>query len=73
MYLYFLDSNRKWHLVRPYPIKRAEFSRVALKDLSERIPDFVSHYQRYWTDDREWTWMDFGSHTEFYVYREAAA
>ena len=40
---------------------------VALDDLYKRNPKYQSYYQRVWTDDDGSTWIDVGSHTEFYV------
>ena len=40
---------------------------MALKDLKRRAPHYKSYYQRVWTDDNGWTWIDVGSHTEFYI------
>lgn len=43
------------------------FVSKALEDLYRRNPHYQSYYQRVWTDDDGCTWIDVGSHTEFYV------
>ncbi len=74
MNLYFLDNDNEELLVKknagPGVDKVLE---EALADLKERKPDFVSHYQRCWWDNSRRFWIDFGSHTEFYIYHEPYA
>ena len=36
-------------------------------DLKKRKPNFVSYYKRYWEDDINNLWIDYGSHSEFYI------
>ena len=40
---------------------------VALDDLKKRNPKYKSYYQRTWTDDNGWLWVDVGSWSEFYI------
>lgn len=40
---------------------------VALNDLKKRNPKYKSYYQRTWTDDGGWLWVDVGSWSEFYI------
>ncbi len=44
--------------------------RAVLNELAERNPRYVSYYQRVWKDDKGETYIDVGSHTEFYVWKE---
>ena len=46
------------------------FVSKALDDLYRRNPNYKSYYQRIWTDDDGITWIDVGSHSEFYVLKE---
>lgn len=39
----------------------------AMKDLYKRNPRYQSYYQRTWTDDNGWIWIDVGSYTEFWI------
>ena len=40
---------------------------AALGDLKDRNPKYKSYYQRTWTDDNGWLWVDVGSWSEFYI------
>lgn len=40
---------------------------TALGDLKDRNPKYKSYYQRTWTDDNGWLWVDVGSWSEFYI------
>ena len=42
----------------------------ALEDLHKRNPNYQSYYQRIWTDENGWTWIDVGSWSEFHVVKE---
>ena len=42
----------------------------ALEDLYKRNSNYQSYYQRIWTDENGWTWIDVGSWSEFYVAKE---
>ena len=39
-------------------------------DLRTRRPDFTSYYMRMWNDDNDDIWIDYGSHTEFYMVKK---
>lgn len=41
-----------------------------LEDLAVRAPHFKSYYQRIWTDDNGWTWIDVGDYFCFYIIKE---
>ena len=47
-----------------------KFVSLALDDLYKRNPNYQSYYQRVWTDDSNQTWIDVGSHVEFYVVKD---
>lgn len=64
--LYFMHSNGTQSLVKPN-VSHDYLIFEVMKDLKNRNPDFKSHYQRTWDDDKGWTWVDVGSHTEFYL------
>lgn len=71
MNLYFLNADNEEILVKENVGPGADgMSDAALEDLKERKPDFNSHYQRYWWDDHNRFWIDFGSHIEFYICHE---
>lgn len=75
MTLYFLDSNCKEHEIGPVSLVEGELANESVYgliegDLKTRKPDFTSHYCRMWWDDHERFWIDFGSHTEFYIAHE---
>lgn len=42
----------------------------ALEDLYKRNPNYQSYYQRTWTDENGWTWIDVGSWSQFYIIKE---
>lgn len=43
---------------------------IALQDLYMRNPRYQSYYQRTWTDDNGWFWIDIGSWNEYYIIKE---
>lgn len=74
MNLYFYDSDNKQHLVKenidvePDAIAENEsLMKYVEADLAKRKPDFNSIYKRVWWDEFFRMWIDFGSHTEFYI------
>ena len=78
MTLYFLDSQSEEHKVGPVKLEVGQLTsnsetdilKVMREDLKIRRPEFNSWYQRCWWDDHERFWIDFGSHTEFYIAHE---
>lgn len=71
MNLYFLNADNEEILVKENVKAKAEDIRdAAMHDLETRMPDFNSFYQRCWWDDHRRFWIDFGSHTEFYICHE---
>lgn len=66
MKLYFQHSNGSLSLVTEQTSMETIIS-DALKDLKVRSPNYRTYYQRVWTDNNNWTWVDVGSHTEFYI------
>ena len=38
-----------------------------LKDLHIRSPNYKTYYQRVWTDENGWIWVDVGSWSEYYL------
>lgn len=69
MNLYFLDNENKQHLVAT-DVNEAQVSDLIDLDLIVRKPDFKVHYYRVWWDDFIRMWIDFGSHTEFYLLQD---
>lgn len=67
MKLYFSNNKDEKELVSPNVITTEEGLKLAVDDLKTRRPGFISYYQRYWLDDNDDIWIDYGSHTEFYV------
>ena len=66
MTLYFLNNKDEYE-----PIQKVEYmdniGEIIRADLETRKPDFVSYYMRMWNDSEDNTWIDYGSHTEFYI------
>lgn len=69
MNLYFLDANGKEHLVAK-GVEDGNFNDIMLKDLERRHPGYEVYYTRQWWDDYFRKWIDFGSHTEFYLLQD---
>lgn len=64
--LYFLDGDGTKHeIARDIAIDYVLTK--ALADLKTRKPNYISYYQRCWFDNEATLWIDFGSHTEFYI------
>lgn len=71
MNLYFLNADSEEILVKEYVGPGADgMLDDAMEDLKERKPEFISYYQRCWWDNHNRFWIDFGSHTEFYICHE---
>ena len=51
-------------------IREDKAVRAALDELGIRNPRYVSYYQRVFNNDAGETYIDVGSHTEFYVWKE---
>ena len=66
MKLYFQHSNGKLDLVKEIVSVDGAVS-AALDDLKVRNPKYESFYQRTWTDQNDWYWIDVGSWSEFYI------
>lgn len=66
MNLYFVDKDSNQHLVAE-DVTEENAWEYAEADLAERRPGFVSYYTRRWYDDFFRHWIDYGSHTEFYI------
>lgn len=67
MKLYFSNADDEREIIAT-DIKTAEEGlKLAVKDLKTRRPGFITYYQRYWLDDNDDIWIDYGSHTELYV------
>ena len=66
MKLYFQHSDGTMSLVSD-GISADSIVSVALGDLKDRNPKYKSYYQRTWTDDNGWLWVDVGSWSEFYI------
>lgn len=72
MNLYFLNANNEEILAKRDISQNADdMLAEALNDLKKRKPEVKSLYQRCWWDDHNRFWIDFGSHTEFYLCHEA--
>lgn len=67
--LYFQHSDRSMEHIRKL-FDEENYVDAALDDLKKRNPRFKSYYQRVWTNDEGWTFIDLGSHTEFYVIKD---
>jgi len=69
MNLYFLDKEDKQHLVAR-DVSEEYAVGLAIDDLGRRYPEVKSYYQRIWWDEFHRMWIDYGSHTEFYLFQE---
>lgn len=69
MNLYFLDNKDRQHLAAR-DVSEEDAMAKMLIDLRNRYPKFESYYQRYWWDEFHRMWIDYGSHTEFYILQE---
>lgn len=70
MNLYFLDENDNQHLVAEDVEEKAIGNLINI-DLVTRIPGFEVYYNtRQWWDSFLRMWIDFGSHTQFYLYQD---
>ena len=67
--LYFLDKEDKQHLVAT-DVEEDNAIDLAIDDLSRRYPELKSYYQRTWWDSFHRYWIDYGSHSEFYLLQE---
>ena len=65
--LYFVDKKGKREFIKDLPTDGVEMIDIIDEDLKNRRPKFMSYYKRMWFDDDNDLWVDFGSHTEFYV------
>ena len=70
MNLYFLDNEDKQHLVAENVTESQAIDLINI-DLVTRKPNFRSYYSRMWWDKNDRMWIDFGSHTEFYLLQDA--
>ena len=69
MNLYFLDKENKQHLV-VRDVSEEDAIPKMLIDLYNRYPNFKNYYQRVWWDEFHRMWIDYGSHTEFYILQD---
>lgn len=67
MKLYFSNADDEREIVATNIKTTEEGLKLAVEDLKTRRPGFITYYQRYWLDDNDDIWIDYGSHTEFYV------
>lgn len=65
MTLYFQNSNGQRHIIG-HPENRAEAYRIIREFLNDHR--YKSYYMREWTDENGETWVDVGSHTEFFIW-----
>lgn len=65
--LYFVDSNNGRHFVSDLLEDGESWDDIYKEDLKKRNPEFKSYYTRCWLDKNDEFWIDFGSHTGFYV------
>ena len=75
MKLYFRDNKDELEFITEIydyrgVISSVELNEIITADLENRKPGFASYYNRFWLDDNDDMWIDFGSHTEFYVLKK---
>ena len=68
--LYFRNADRSEELVQKGSIDLGNAMKIIDKDLAKRRPKFISFYKRWWEDDNGNYWIDYGSHSEFYILKE---
>lgn len=64
--LYFRHANNEMEFICNVN-DNDRYIRFALNDLKKRAPNFTSYYQRIWTDENGWVWIDVGDHSCFYI------
>ena len=69
MNLYFVDKYDNQHLVAKDVGETDVMARMPI-DLYNRYPNFKNYYNRTWWDEFHRLWIDYGSHTEFYILQE---
>lgn len=65
--LYFVNADNEREFVSDLHEDGENWNDIVDRDLKTRMPNFKSYYVRCWFDDDYNCWIDFGSHTEFYV------
>lgn len=65
MTLYFQNKNSERRVIG-HPKNRAEAYRIIREFLDNH--HYKSYYTREWTDENGETWVDVGSHTEFFIW-----
>ena len=69
MKLYFINNEDKLEPIQE--VNPGEnIGEIIRADLRTRRPDFTSYYMRMWYDDNNDIWIDYGSHTEFYIVKK---
>lgn len=65
--LYFVNADNEREFVSDLHEDGENWNDIIDRDLKTRRPGFITYYQRYWLDDNDNIWIDYGSHTEFYI------
>jgi len=65
MTLYFQNSNEQRRIIGR-PENREEAYRIIREFLNDHR--YKSYYMREWIDEKGETWVDVGSHTEFFIW-----
>ena len=65
MTLYFQNSNKQRRIIGR-PENRAEAYQIIREFLNDHR--YKSYYMREWIDEKGETWVDVGSHTEFFIW-----
>lgn len=67
MALYFRSRGKDKLVKKGLKNDVGAITKYVVEDLKKRKPNFQSFYQRAWYDDDDNLWIDYGSHTEFYI------
>lgn len=65
--LYFVNKDGEREFVSDLHEDGKSWDDIYKEDLKKRNPHFESYYTRCWLDKDDEFWIDYGSHTEFYV------
>lgn len=66
MELYFRNGDHELEFISEID-NMEESWKIVNADLKKRYPGFVSYYQRFWINPDGDMWIDYGSHSEFYI------
>lgn len=66
--LYFKDCYQDLEIIA-YNISKSDVYKTIIEAVKKMNPNYKIYYIREWTD-KEGTWYDVGSHTEFFLFKK---